>query len=325
MPAQPNYFKTGLFVLAAFALLAGALLFLGADRMFRPRAYFETYVDGSVQGIDVGSPVKFRGVTIGRISEIDFTFNQYPPSDSSDGRRDYVMLVMEVDKQAFGGMLDGNVAEVTARAVDEGLRVMLQPQGITGVNYAELDYVPAANRTPPLHLWWIPVHPYIPSAPGTLTSMLDSINSIMDSFKSLDLKDTLDKLDGALGAATSTLRKFSGDLDRMELAKVSDDLRGLLTDLRSKVNQIPVEQLSEDGQRMMKTLSSAASDAESLVDRLQASPLLNRAAAASIMGDVETTARNMRVLSENLRNQPSLLFFGRPPKTQPSGAQGPLR
>ena len=323
MPGQPNYFKTGLFVLAAFALLAGALLFLGADRMFRPRAYFETYVDGSVQGIDVGSPVKFRGVTIGRISEIDFTFNQYPPSDSSDGRRDYVMLVMEVDKQAFGGMLDGNVAEVTARAVDEGLRVMLQPQGITGVNYAELDYVLPANRTPPLHLWWIPVHPYIPSAPGTLTSMLDSINSIMDSFKSIDLKDTLDKLDGALGAATSTLQKFSGDLDRMELAEVSADLRGLLTDLRTKVDKLPVEELSADGRRMMDSLSAAARDADGLVDRLQKSPLLNRDTAATIMGDVETTARNFRVLSENLRNQPSLLFFGRPPKTPP--AEGPRR
>ena len=45
--------------------------------MFRPRIYIETYVDASVQGVDVGSPVKFRGVPIGRVSAIKFTFNEY--------------------------------------------------------------------------------------------------------------------------------------------------------------------------------------------------------------------------------------------------------
>ncbi|MEY4299782.1 MAG: hypothetical protein RIR25_1018, partial [Verrucomicrobiota bacterium] len=59
MNGQPNYFKIGIFILSAFLLVAAALIFLGADRMFRPRIYLETYVDGTVQGIDVGSPSNF--------------------------------------------------------------------------------------------------------------------------------------------------------------------------------------------------------------------------------------------------------------------------
>ena len=93
MSTRANYFKIGVFVLAGFALLAVALIFLGAGNVFRPRIYLETYVDGTVQGIDLGSPVKFRGVQIGRISKVDFCFNVYGPQPG-DERLDYVYLEM---------------------------------------------------------------------------------------------------------------------------------------------------------------------------------------------------------------------------------------
>ena len=62
MSAKPSYFRIGLFIAVALAILAAGLIALGAGQAFRPRVYFETYVDASVQGVDVGSPVKFRGV-----------------------------------------------------------------------------------------------------------------------------------------------------------------------------------------------------------------------------------------------------------------------
>ncbi len=311
MSAKSNYFKIGLFILAGFALLVAGLLFLGADSMFRPRIYLETYVDGTVQGIDVGSPVKFRGVQIGRVSRVDFCFNEYGPQPGDD-RLDYVYIEMEVNKQVFRGMFDDDVGAMIGKAVDQGLRVMLQPQGITGLNFAELNYVDRAP--PPLEIWWTPRHPYIPSAPGTLASMLDSVNSIMDTFKALDIKDTVRELNAVMQNFNTMLGKLQTSLDEMDLAETSANLQGLIDEMRLKVAELPVEQLGEDGRQMMETVTAAAGEMQGLVNRLEGNPLLNEKAVGGIVRDFQSTAANFRMLSESLRDTPSLILWGKPPR-----------
>ncbi|MGA0849860.1 MAG: MlaD family protein [Chthoniobacterales bacterium] len=313
MSARANYFKIGIFVLAGFFILAGTLIFLGAGNMFRPRLYFETYVDGTVQGVDQGSPVKFRGVQIGRISKVDFCFNVYgaPPGEE---RKDYVYLEMEVDKQVFRGMFTEDIGPLVEQAVQQGLRVKLQPQGVTGLNFAELNYVDDPRQFPPLTIWWTPKNFYIPSAPGTLTSLVESLNKLMDTFGGLELGPTLKEVDRALKTFNTTLEQFSGNMEKADLAKVSADLQGVLADLKTKVDKLPVEQLSADGQKMMQSLTTVAGEMQTLVDALQTSPLLNADAVGNIIGDFQATAENFRVLSENLREYPSQLLFGEPPK-----------
>lgn len=324
MSAQSRYFKIGLFILAGFALLAGGLVFLGADSMFRPRIYLETYVDGTVQGIDIGSPVKFRGVQIGRVSRIDFCFNEYGPQPG-EGRLDYVYIEMEVNKQVFRGMLSDDIGSTLQGAVDQGLRVMMQPQGITGLNFAELNYADRASATPPLKIWWTPRHPYIPSAPGTLTSMLDSVNSIMDTFNALDIKDTMKDVNHALEGFNVTLKQLSGGLDDLQLAKISTDLQGVLADLKEKIAKLPVEELGADGKKAMESLAAASDEIKTLADTAQTNPLLNADAVGTIVSDVQAAAENLRVLTENLREYPSQLLLGEPPKRSPFDPAGQTR
>ena len=324
MSNRANYFKIGVFVLAGFSLLAAALIFLGAGNVFRPRIYLETYVDGTVQGIDLGSPVKFRGVQIGRISKVDFCFNIYGPQPGEE-RLDYVYLEMEVDVQVFDGMFTEDITPVVEQAVRQGLRVKLQPQGVTGLNFAELNYVSDPALSPPLQIWWTPRHHYIPSAPGTLTSLVESLNKLMDTFGGLELGPTLKGVDQALKNFNTTLEGFSSSMDKLDLSKVSTDLQAVLTELRLKVDQVPVEKLSADGMKMMQSLTTVAGEMQRLVDALQTNPLLNTDAVGAIVGDFQATAENFRVLSENLREYPSQMLFGEPPKRSrfdPAGKPG---
>jgi ABC-type transporter Mla subunit MlaD len=324
MSNRANYLKIGVFVLAGFSLLAAALIFLGAGNVFRPRIYLETYVDGTVQGIDLGSPVKFRGVQIGRISKVDFCFNIYGPQPGEE-RLDYVYLEMEVDVQVFDGMFTEDITPVVEQAVRQGLRVKLQPQGVTGLNFAELNYVSDPTLFPPLQIWWTPRHHYIPSAPGTLTSLVESLNKLMDTFGGLELGPTLKGVDQALKNFNTTLEGFSSSMDKLDLSKVSADLQAVLTELRLKVDQVPVEKLSADGMKMMQSLTTVAGEMQSLVDALQTNPLLNTDAVGAIVGDFQATAENFRVLSENLREYPSQMLFGEPPKRSrfdPAGKPG---
>ena len=65
-----NHWKLGLFVLLGVGAMLGALFWLGARRFRRESFPAVSYFDESVQGLDVGSPVKFRGVTVGTVADI---------------------------------------------------------------------------------------------------------------------------------------------------------------------------------------------------------------------------------------------------------------
>ena len=67
----------------------------------------------------MGSPVKFRGVQIGRVSSINFTFNEYGASSQVD-RFNYVIILMEIDHEMFPGMFSENLTPLIEKNVAAG-------------------------------------------------------------------------------------------------------------------------------------------------------------------------------------------------------------
>ena len=65
MSQKANYFKLGLFVIGAIVAGVAVLLIIGSGRWLKPHVVMETYFNESVQGLDIGSKMKYRGVTIG--------------------------------------------------------------------------------------------------------------------------------------------------------------------------------------------------------------------------------------------------------------------
>jgi phospholipid/cholesterol/gamma-HCH transport system substrate-binding protein/paraquat-inducible protein B len=138
-----SYFKVGLFVIFSMALLIAAIILFGAGEVFQQKAYLETYVDESVQGVEAGSPVKHRGVPNGNIAEIDFVRNVYPDQLKGDdlytkGR--YVYILVALNPSAFRGVDEYDAPLAIERMVQDGLRLQMVPQGITGIYYLEADY-----------------------------------------------------------------------------------------------------------------------------------------------------------------------------------------
>src|SRR4029077_15250524 len=70
---NPAQFKIGLFVIVGAAILVSALFLFGIRNAIEPTQKFETYITGKVEGLSIGSPVKMRGVTVGRVDEIGFS------------------------------------------------------------------------------------------------------------------------------------------------------------------------------------------------------------------------------------------------------------
>ena len=77
MSLKANYFKLGLFVVGAVVAGVIVLVVIGSGRWFQPKVTIETYFNESVQGLDIGSKLKYRGVVIGEVKSIGFTYNKY--------------------------------------------------------------------------------------------------------------------------------------------------------------------------------------------------------------------------------------------------------
>ena len=161
-----SYFKIGLFVIGAVTLSFIAVIFLGVQSFFQKRCLFETYFEQSVQGLEIGSPVKFRGFRIGRVEEIALVVKEYVTE------KRYVMVRSSLRAEALEVKSDPKKFLDLKKEVEKGLRCRMGFQGLTGSGYLELDYLEPAS-SPSFEIEWIPAYVYIPSVPSTIARIGD--------------------------------------------------------------------------------------------------------------------------------------------------------
>ena len=133
---EVNKFKLGLFIIGSVVLLVIFLLFLGVSERFAPKGKLVSFFSESVQGLDVGSQVKYKGVPIGRVKAIYI-----------DTQDKLIRVDMDIDFKAFtvsgagdAPMSVNNFYEFFRNERDLGLRCRLDYGGLTGLKYVELDY-----------------------------------------------------------------------------------------------------------------------------------------------------------------------------------------
>jgi phospholipid/cholesterol/gamma-HCH transport system substrate-binding protein len=316
MSQNPSYFRIGLFIVVALAILAAGLIAFGAGQFFRPRIYIETYVNATVQGIDVGSPVKFRGVPIGRVSSINFTFNEYGSPGQARYLYNYVVILMEIDREMFPGMFSQNLTSLIEKNVAQGLRARIEPQGITGLSYIEINYVDDPSQFPSLAVDWRPHSYYIPSAPGQLTNMLDSVNKIMSQIEQLNIG-------GMSKSGMDLLENLNKAITGAEIEKISDGLQTLLADFQSALKAANVGPLSGDARRLIAGLEKSNAELRVILKNLAPATKISGPQVKVLMGNLETTSANLAQFSTEVKRRPSLLLWGTPP--QPKATPTPRR
>jgi ABC-type transporter Mla subunit MlaD len=205
-----HYFKIGIFVLIGISVIVFSLLILGANKILQPIVYVETYFEESVQGIANGTPVKYRGLQVGYIKEIDFTSEEYKSgegnADKSHLRSIYVKIA--ITSRLFTNQSSEELKRFLAKEISQGLRIKLVTQGLTGTSYLEFDYV--NPKTSPLHILnWHPKFFYVPSVPSTLSRLSENAQSIINELKDIDFK----QLFFDLTKLTHSLSRVSGQAE----------------------------------------------------------------------------------------------------------------
>ena len=327
MNQRSLFLRVGAMVLGSLLLLVGLILTLTGNRWHEGQAY-ETYFRESVQGLDVGAPVKFRGVTLGRVNHIGLVSAEYGATAEEqvmDPTYRLIVVRFKIDPRRVGKL------PTTDEAVKSGLRAKLANQGLTGVMYLELDFL-SPDQNPPQTVPWVPDDDYIPSVPSTFAQIQDSVTLLLQHLNAIDFMAIVNKVDGLLDDARRDLGG-SGDVHATLGAA-----RTLLQDLQQRVDDADIPALTAqlrgagasvqtlaDGKQTRELLAQARADLAKLpplVDSLQrtadhAGNGVNdlRAELIPILQEVRAAVQNLRETTESIRRDPgSVLWQGPPPR-----------
>lgn len=346
MSAQANYFKLGLFVIGATIALVLLVLIVGSGRWFQSKTVIETYFNESVQGLDIGSKVKYRGVSVGEVTRIGFTYDRYQLDKPIEERQRYVLVEATILGRLIGSRAGAEITrpETVHMEIEKGLRVRLAPQGITGTNYLEIDYVdPKLN--PELPISWVPDHEYIPSTRSAFTQIFTAAGDVLEKLQHLDL-------DGVMARFKTLLDTTNERVAAVDTGKISDLTTRVLGKADKKLDQLQVDEISKEGVALLKELRQTNQKLGAIVDdpawkkipgdagaavaqarKLLEDPDLPKALTHlenvlarldRLLGGSDTDLRrtidnvrqitdNLRELTEDAKRNPSRLFFGAPP------------
>jgi phospholipid/cholesterol/gamma-HCH transport system substrate-binding protein/paraquat-inducible protein B len=283
MSTNTNNFKLGLFTLCGLAILIAGVLAFGARSYFESTSVFETYVEGDVTGLEVGSAVELRGVNVGKVTRISFSWSEYQETTPS-----YVVVEFEMRDDVTPLPPGEARSEMLESAVKRGLRARLKSQGVTGTSFLSLEYL-NPDENPPGQVPWTPKHAYIPAAPGQLGELLASIEKTLRNVEQLDFSNINQLVQGDLKSAGQVLDK----VNQVDFGNLGTNANSLLTESRTTISQLQPALANIDFNALNQTLANAQRTVHDLDD----------------------------VLAE-LKNYPSGFLFGSPPppvkEVQPS-------
>lgn len=331
MPAAGRrlYLRVGILVVAGIALAIGFVMFLTSGALRGEQQIFETYIPESVAGLDVGAPVRFRGVPVGRVTQLGLVSVVYGATarGPDDTTARLVLLRFAVDPERYGR------TSVEA-AVAAGLRVRIASAGVTGLAYLEIDFTDP-ERAPPIEVPWTPTFPVIPSVPSTITQVTSAAERLMTQLSGLDIEALIVATTGMMndvrgqlggqGDLSVALREASATI--VALREAVNDIRGAARTVGAAGEAAQALLGSEEMAGAAGSVGQAAADLRAAIARLPAVLQSLELALRTVRGttsdaqadlgpllrDLRATVSSLRDTAEALRRSPSQSIFGAPP------------
>ncbi len=325
---RPNATLIGAFVLGAVALLVLSVLIFSKQRFFESAEQKVAYFDGSINGLATGASVKLKGVKIGSVTRIVLQF------DAKD-LEFHTAVFFELPSRHLLQMVAGqkvdkkDVDGIIRRLIDErGLRAQLMPQSlVTGQLYLGLDFFP--DTVVKLYGNQGDIRE-IPTIASSTEKIVESITKGISDLDQLPLTEiashalvTLKKIEKVINPdeLANTLKSFQTTLQHVDatiqtidhrLGPISNTLEGTLIETRSLVGHLDqrVENVGDTANLTLMELQSTLKLAQNGLAQLdEGSPLSSQL--TDTLRELSTAARSLRYLSDELRQQPQSILFGK--------------
>lgn len=310
-------FLIGLFVILSSGVLIATIFWLGANEFFKPKSFYVTYFDSSIQGLEKGSPVKYMGVPIGNVSSVSIAPNG---------------LLIEVVLQ-----LDPKVN------ITPDMRIKAEFSGIAGGKFLQIFKPEKGINFPEMSLGFQPPYPVIHSAPSGIDEIAIAAKQVMENLMqvqfsriSQELIELITNLNSVLTnpsirnslenveLATKNFSTFFIQLDTTRvvdnfintsynIANSADQLLATVNDLKKKIEQVEVGEFLDkvyyDYDTTMQTVNRTVNKISLRTDLLILS--LN-----SLIEDIRKSNQELRNVLQTLQDDPSNIFLVRPPKEE---------
>jgi MlaD protein len=317
MAVAKSYTRLGIFIVLTVVLVLVTAVFFIQRLKQRPAIGMVTYTTDNVFGLDVSSPVRLRGVPVGRVTAIHV-----------DPRGTIVQIDFEVflDRLNTIGLDVRRLRTITdVGGVFPNLRAQLMGNPITGEAYLLLDQ--PENPPPPMELAAKPNRPYVPSVPSPFEMAQDRVPALMDRANATlqTLRDIVARMPDSLDRSDRFFDNTNRIMRESELPTLSADSRKFFATTSAQIEQIRSDmdgvigregslvKFSEEARAAIKAadLPAATQAAREAADnsRLAADDLRRTLPA------IRDSLQELRELSRMLGDQPESLVYGqRPPK-----------
>jgi phospholipid/cholesterol/gamma-HCH transport system substrate-binding protein len=293
MARQKTNLIIGLFVILGVVMGVVAIIWVGATSYFQKGATYVSYFDESVQGLQLNSAVKFRGVDSGLVESI-----QVAPDNRNIG------VVMKI-----------NLKE----DLQKNYVAQLKAQGITGIMFVELDLIKPGDRDFSPKIEFPSEYPIIASRPSEMQRLVSGANEIVQKFNQIDAKGISDQLI----ATTKALEELITSKQITSILARVDAAAGNLDRLTARADKVLGDAgLDKTVAEAREALSGARNLLTTLNDQVLAMKLPDTLGKTrELTRELQATSQNLRQSSETLElvlqrvyERPSDLLFGKPPK-----------
>ena len=302
MASQKTKFFVGLFVACGISIALLALIWLGMSRFFEKGSHYVAYFNESVQGLDIDSPVKYRGVSIGRVESIGV---------APDSKLIQVVLIIE------SGQTLGN--DIVSQ---------LKSVGITGSMFIELDRKKKGEPDLSPHLSFPTEYPVVSSKPSEISRILSGIGDVLNHIKSMDLKGISDKIKLGIDDVRHTISDANVKVLSMSLNGLMHDAERTMNTLETMLaradgivsdKEETIKIAIDDFREAMKNTNIFLAKGSSLVSNTDDSISRLKRHILVVAQNLEVASENLNRLLELLADHPSQLMFGDPPTPREVG------
>ena len=275
----------GAFALGAFALGIISLLAFGGVNFFSKPQRFVVYFDESIHGLDLGSPVKLRGVRVGRVADLVVRY---------DERKNHSVVVVTCEfsrntlTNGQGALINVADREELQTLIDHGLRAQLGVLGLaTGLLFVELDFrdpkdYPADARTVEVK------YAVVPAVPSAITEFQASASEILSKIKKIDFE-----------GLSVELKKLLID-SRRQMDGL--DLKGLLAQWQRTGAAVETLAASPDIKQAFTTLNATLVDLRATLAKLDGQVATTGADVHTTLAQAQTMLQNFNATAGTLRN-----------------------
>jgi paraquat-inducible protein B len=338
MSKEVNKIAIGGFVIGGIGLAVLALLVFGSGKYFQQKSMHVLFFDGSVKGLSVGAPVKFRGVDIGEVKKIELTINP-------ENLEFYVPVYVEIFSNRIS-ILGGKKVEAidNRKVIDElvnemGLRAQLQMQSLlTGQLFINYDFY----QDTPIRKVGLEKKVYeVPTIPTALQMLTDTLQQFVEDIRKANFQEIVQNIAQTakgvnelmnssdlresvanLNIALQDVKKFIKNADELagkvngRVDEIADSFQSTMDDTRNMVNKIDsrIYPLASDIENTLTAVRSSFAEAQNLLveaQRLVSGNSKLRQEIRITLESMSDASRSVEELAEYLQQHPESIITGK--------------